>query len=253
MNVSMQDLIYAGAHFGHRTRFWNPKMEPFLYQKPDAKSPLVYNRTHVINLDKTVAALHRAGRFFEDVGATGGTALYVCAKGSGAEIVREEAQKAEMPFVDHRWLGGLLTNFKTTLSSVARLRGIEESIAAGALDNLTKKEGLKLIGRKEKLERAIGGVREMKKLPDALFVVDVGWHKGAVREANKLGIPVAGVVDTNCSPDGVDFLIPGNDDSKDAIRIYASAVTESIMAGRERRAAEARDAAAAEAEGGLRS
>ena len=188
MSADMRELILAGAHFGHRTRFWNPKMEQFIYG--------VYNRTHIINLDHTVAGMRRASRFFEDVGATGGTALYVCAKGAGSEIVREEARRAEMPFVDHRWLGGLLTNFKTTLSSVDRLRKIEESIDAGALDSLTKKEGLKLIGRKEKLERAVGGVREMKKLPDALCVIDVGWHKGAVREANKLGIPVAGVVDT---------------------------------------------------------
>ena len=245
MSADMRELILAGAHFGHRTRFWNPKMEQFIYG--------VYNRTHIINLDHTVAGMRRASRFFEDVGATGGTALYVCAKGAGAEIVREEARRAEMPFVDHRWLGGLLTNFKTTLSSVDRLRKIEESIDAGALDSLTKKEGLKLIGRKEKLERAVGGVREMKKLPDALFVIDVGWHKGAVREANKLGIPVAGVVDTNCSPDGVDFPIPGNDDSKDAVRLYTEAVTSSILAGRERGVAEAREAAAREAEGALRS
>lgn len=244
MSADMRDLILAGAHFGHRTRFWNPKMEPFIFG--------VYNRTHIINLDHTVAGMLRASRFFEDVGATGGTALYVCAKGAGSEIMREEARKAGMPFVDHRWLGGLLTNFKTTLSSVERLRGIEAGIDAGALDSLTKKEGLKLIGRKEKLERAVGGVREMKKLPDALFVIDVGWHKGAVREANKLGIPVAGVVDTNCSPDGVDFPIPGNDDSRDAVKLYAEAVTASILAGRERQAAEAKAAAAAEAEGGLR-
>ena len=245
MSADMRELILAGAHFGHRTRFWNPKMEPFIYS--------VYNRTHIINLDHTVAGMRRASRFFEDVGATGGSALYVCAKSAGSEIVREEAERAGMPFVDHRWLGGLLTNFKTTLLSVSRLREIEESIAAGALENLTKKEGLKLIGRKEKLERAIGGVREMKKLPDALFIVDVGWHKGAVREANKLGIPVAGVVDTNCSPDGVDFPIPGNDDSKDAMRIYAAGVTDSILAGRERRDTEARNAAVAEAEGGMQS
>lgn len=244
MIADMRELILAGAHFGHRTRFWNPKMKDFIYG--------VYNRTHIINLDHTVAGMRRASRFFEDVGATGGSALYVCAKGAGAEIMREEAQKAGMPFVDHRWLGGLLTNFKTTLSSVKRLRTIEENIAAGALETLTKKEGLKLIGRKEKLERAVGGVREMRKLPDALFVIDVGWHKGAVREANKLGIPVAGVVDTNCSPEGVDFPIPGNDDSRDAVRLYARAVTESIVAGRERRESEARDAAASEAEGGLR-
>ena len=244
MSADLRDLILAGAHFGHRTRFWNPKMRPFIFG--------VYNRTHIIDLDHTVAGMRRASRFFEDVGATNGTALYVCAKGAGAEIVRGEAQKAGMPFVDHRWLGGLLTNFKTTLSSVQRLRGIEESVAVGALDSLTKKEGLKLIGRKEKLERAVGGVREMKKLPDALFVIDVGWHKGAVREANKLGIPVAGIVDTNCSPDGVDFPIPGNDDSRDAVKLYAAAVTASILAGRERRDAEAREAAAAEAEGGLR-
>lgn len=245
MSADMRELILAGAHFGHRTRFWNPKMEPFIYG--------VYNRTHIINLDHTVAGMRRASRFFEDVGASGGTALYVCAKGAGAELVREEARRAGMPFVDHRWLGGLLTNFKTTLSSVERLRKTEESIDGGALDALTKKEGLKLIGRKDKLERAVGGVREMKKLPDALFVIDVGWHKGAVREANKLGIPVAGVVDTNCSPDGVDFPIPGNDDSKDAVRLYARAVTASILAGRERLQTEARAAAAAEAEGAMRS
>lgn len=245
MSADMRELILAGAHFGHRTRFWNPKMERFIYG--------VYNRTHIINLDHTVAGMRRASRFFEDVGATGGTALFVCAKSAGAEIVREEAQKADMPFVDHRWLGGLLTNFKTTLSSVARLQKLEDSIAAGALDSLTKKEGLKLIRRKDKLARAVGGVRDMRKLPDALFVVDVGWHKGAVREANALGIPVAGVVDTNCSPDGVDFPIPGNDDSKDAVRLYARTVTAAVLAGRARQLAETRAAAAAEAEGAMKS
>lgn len=224
MNTSIRELMLAGAHFGHRTRFWNPQMADYIYG--------TYYQTHVINLDHTLAGLQKAAQFIQNVTAENGTVLYVCAKTVAGEVMTEQAVAASMPFVTHRWLGGMLTNFKTTLNSAARLHKIEADITGGALSRMTKKEGLRAVLAKDKLLKSIGGVRDMKELPDALFIVDVGWHKGAVREANLLGIPVVAVVDTNHSPAGVDYVIPGNDDSRQAIEIYARLMSEAALAGR---------------------
>ena len=223
MNTSIRELMLAGAHFGHRTRFWNPKMEKYVYG--------VYYQTHVINLDLTYSGLKKSADFIKNVAAANGKVLYVCSKVVGGEIIADKAVEVNMPHVTHRWLGGMLTNFKTTLNSVARLSKMEGDIRDGALANLTKKEGIRLVGAKEKLVKSVGGIRDMKELPDALFVVDVGKHKGAVREANLLGIPVVAVVDTNNSPEGVDYVIPGNDDSRQAIEIYARLISEAVQEG----------------------
>lgn len=224
MNTSVRELMLAGAHFGHRVRFSNPKMSPFIYGK--------YRSTHIIDLDQTVDAMRVAADHLKAVAESGGRILYVCTKTAAADAIEEEAKSVGMPYVNRRWLGGILTNFKTTRKSVERLDAVEARIAEGALKSMTKKEGIKLLLMKEKLERAIGGIRDMVELPDALFVVDAGWHKGAVRESNKLGIPVAAVVDTNHSPEDVDYVIPGNDDSREAIAIYLREMTEAVAAGK---------------------
>ena len=225
MNTSVRELMLAGAHFGHRVRFSNPKMGPYIYGK--------YRSTHIINLDLTVQAITTAAAYLKSVAAAGGKVLYVGTKPSSAETVEEEAIKAGMPYVNRRWLGGILTNFNTTRNSVKRLQKVEEQIDGGALKNMTKKEGIKLLSVKDKLEKAIGGIREMSSLPDVLFIVDAGWHKGAVREANKLGIPVVAVVDTNHSPDNIDYVIPGNDDSREAVAIYVREMSAAIEAGKD--------------------
>lgn len=227
MNTNIRELMLAGAHFGHRTRFWHPQMAEYIYGS--------YYQTHVINLDRTMEGLGKASEFIANVASENGTILYVCAKPVASEIIQREAQSAGMPFISHRWLGGLLTNFKTTLNSVDRLAKMDEDIAGGMLATLTKKEGIRMVTAKDKLFKAIGGVREMKDLPDALFIIDVGWHKGAVREANLLGIPVVAVVDTNHSPAGIDYVIPGNDDSRHAIEIYARIMSDAVQAGRKAR------------------
>ena len=219
--------MLAGAHFGHRTRFWNPQMAPYIYCS--------YYQTHIINLDHTLAGLERAAEFLGAVAEEGGVILFVCAKSVGGETISQYAKAAAMPFVSHRWLGGMLTNFKTTRNSVERLEKVEKQIAEGLLKTLTKKEGMQAIAVKDKLERSIGGVREMNELPDALFIIDAHWHKGAVREANLLGIPVVSVVDTNSSPLGIDYAIPGNDDSRQAIEIYARLMSEAVASGCEKR------------------
>lgn len=224
MSTDIRELMLAGAHFGHRVRFSNPKMKPFIYGK--------YHSTHIINLDHTLEALARATDYLKSVAESNGKILYVCTKGAATEAIQEEAQTVGMPYVNKRWLGGILTNFKTTRNSVERLEKVEAEIADGALKNMTKKEGIKLLLTKDKLEKAIGGIREMTELPDALFIIDAGWHKGAVREANKLGIPVVAVVDTNHSPDDIDYVIPGNDDSREAIRIYLREATAAIATGK---------------------
>ena len=240
MNTSIRELMLAGAHFGHRTRFWNPQMADYIYG--------TYYSTHVINLDRTFAGLKKAAEFAHDVAVENGTVLYVCAKAVASEVIAEQAAVVGMPFVTHRWLGGMLTNFKTTRNSVERLAKMDADIAGGALAQMTKKEGIRLMAAKDKLSRSIGGVREMGELPDALFIVDVGWHRGAVREANLLGIPVMAVVDTNHSPAGVDYVIPGNDDSRHAIEIYAREISDAVRRGREERDARALAAASAAAE-----
>lgn len=224
MNTSVRELMLAGAHFGHRVRFSNPKMSPYIYGK--------YRSTHIINLDLTVHAIGAAAEFLKSVTASNGKVLYVGTKPSSVETIEEEAKKADMPYVNRRWLGGILTNFNTTRNSVLRLEKVEGQINEGALKNMTKKEGIKLLSVKDKLEKAIGGIRTMTDLPDALFIVDAGWHKGAVREANKLGIPVVAVVDTNHSPEKIDYVIPGNDDSREAVAIYVREMTAAIEDGK---------------------
>ena len=222
--TGIKELMHASAHLGHRTRFWHPKMAAYIYGK--------YQQIHIINLDYTIAALGEAADFVRAVASAGGVVLYLGTKASSGEVIQRHATEAAMPFVNERWLGGMLTNFKTTRASVARLIQHEEEIRGGVLQKLTKKEGLRLMNKKEKLAKSIGGIRDMQDLPEALFVVDVGVHRGAIAEANKLGIPVVAVVDTNHSPDGVDYVIPGNDDSRQAIEIYARTITDAIAAGR---------------------
>ncbi len=230
--VTVRELMLAGAHLGHRARFWHPRMAEYIFGK--------YQQIHVINLDHTVLALRAAADFLRAVAAGGGIVLYLGTKSSASEIVQRRATEAGMPYVSERWLGGMLTNFKTTRDSVARLIRCEEDIREGVLRRLTKKEGLRLMNKKEKLAKSIGGIRAMENLPEALFVIDVGVHSGAVKEANKLGIPVVAVVDTNHSPEGVDYVIPGNDDSRQAVEIYANIATDAITAGREEHLARAR-------------
>ncbi len=227
MSTNIRELILSGAHFGHRTRFWHPQMAKYIYG--------TYYSTHVINLDHTLAGLQKAAEFAKNVATENGVVLYVGAKAVAGDIMEEHAQAANMPFVTHRWLGGMLTNFKTTRKSVDRLVKMETDIRDGALTRMTKKEGIRMLSAKDKLVKSIGGVRDMTDLPDALFIIDVGWHKGAVREANLLGIPVIAVVDTNHAPAGVDYIVPGNDDSRHAIEIYAREISDAIRGGREER------------------
>ncbi|MEZ5650630.1 MAG: 30S ribosomal protein S2 [Burkholderiaceae bacterium] len=224
MTVSMRQMLEAGVHFGHQTRFWNPKMAPYIYGHR--------NRIHIINLEKTVGLFQDAMNYLGRLAANRGTVLFVGTKRQAREIVAEEAHRAGMPYVDQRWLGGMLTNFKTVKTSVKRLRDMETTISEGGLERLVKKEGLLFQRDHDKLMRSLGGIKDMNGLPDALFVIDVGFHKIAVTEARKLGIPVVAVVDTNHSPDGIDYVIPGNDDSGRAIRLYAQAAADAILAGK---------------------
>ena len=207
--VSMRQMLEAGVHFGHQTRFWNPKMAPFIFGER--------NRIHIINLEKTQPMYAEAANFVKSVIADGGKVLFVGTKRSAREAVQEEARRCGMPYVNQRWLGGMLTNFKTIRGSIKRLAEITEMSANGALDKRGKKEATQLRREKDKLERSLGGIKHMESLPDAMFIVDVGHEKIAIHEAKKLGIPVVAVVDTNCSPDGVEYVIPGNDDAMRAI------------------------------------
>ncbi len=225
MAVTMRQMLEAGVHFGHQTRFWNPKMAPYIFGHR--------NKIHIVNLEKTVVMFNDALKFVRKTAANKGTILFVATKRQAREIIREEAQRAGSPFVDHRWLGGMLTNFKTVQTSIKRLRDLEAMIADGSIEKVSKKEGLMLRRELEKLERSLGGIKDLQGLPDAIFVIDVGYQKGAVTEAQKLGIPVIGVVDTNHSPAGVDFVIPGNDDSSQAIRLYARGMADAVLEGRE--------------------
>ncbi|MCB6183592.1 30S ribosomal protein S2 [Leeia sp. TBRC 13508] len=223
MSVSMRDMLEAGVHFGHQTRFWNPKMAPFIFGHR--------NKIHIINLEKTVPMFNDALKFVRTLSANGGKVMFVGTKRQAREIVAEEAARAGAPFVDQRWLGGMLTNFKTVKQSIKRLQEMQALVESGS-DKYSKKELLDMQRDYEKLEKSLGGIKEMGGLPDALFVIDVGYQKGAIVEAKKLGIPVIGVVDTNNSPEGVDYIIPGNDDSSRAIRLYARAVADAILEGR---------------------
>jgi len=226
MTVSMRDMLAAGVHFGHQTRFWNPKMAPFIFG--------ARNRIHIINLEKTVPAFNAALEELRRMGAAGKKVLFVGTKRAAAEVVREQAARVGMPFVDQRWLGGMLTNYKTIRQSIRRLQELETQATDGTFDLLTKREALTKTRMLEKLASSIGGIKDMGGLPDALFFVDVMHERIAVTEANKLGIPVFGVVDSNSDPAGVDFVIPGNDDAIRAIRLYITAAADAIQEGRNR-------------------
>jgi len=220
----MRQMLEAGVHFGHQTRFWNPKMAPFIFGHR--------NKIHIINLEKTVVKFAEAEAFIRKLAAKKGTVLFVGTKRQARDIVQEEAVRSDSPFVNYRWLGGMLTNHKTVQQSIKRLRELEELTAEGSSEKISKKEALMMKRELEKLNRSLGGIKDMGGLPDALFVIDVGYQKGAIVEAQKLGIPVIGIVDTNNSPAGVDFIIPGNDDSTQAIRLYARGIADAILEGR---------------------
>ncbi|MFY9261068.1 MAG: 30S ribosomal protein S2 [Gallionella sp.] len=224
MAVTMRQMLEAGVHFGHQTRFWNPKMAPFIFGHR--------NKIHIINLEKTVALFADAENFVRKLAAKKGTILFVATKRQAREIIQEEAVRADSPFVNHRWLGGMLTNHKTVQLSIKRLRELEQIVADGGNEKISKKEALMMKRELDKLDRSLGGIKDMVGLPAALFVIDVGYQKGAIVEAQKLGIPVIGIVDTNNSPLGVDFVIPGNDDSTQAIRLYARGIADAILEGR---------------------
>ena len=236
--VSMREMLEAGCHFGHQTRFWNPKMAQFIFG--------ARNKIHIINLEKTVAKFDEACKFARQLSAQGGKILFVDAKRGGREIIAAEAARCGNSWVDQRWLGGTLTNFKTVRGTIKRLKDMEQQLEDGTAATLTKKEALDFQRNVEKLNKSIGGIKEMTALPDALFIVDVGYHKIAVQEANKLGIPVIGVVDTNHSPEGIDYVIPGNDDSSKAVAIYARGIADAVLAGRADSQTEVVEAAADE-------
>ena len=223
MPVTMRDMLEAGVHFGHQTRFWNPKMSPFIFGHR--------NKIHIINLEKSLPMFQDAIKFVKQLSANRGTVLMIGTKRQSREIVAAEAQRAGVPYVDQRWLGGMLTNFKTVKTSIKRLKDMKIQQEAG-LDALSKKEQLMFKREMEKLEKDIGGIQDMAVLPDAIFVIDVGYHKIAIAEAKKLGIPVIGVVDSNHSPEGIDYIIPGNDDSSKAVTLYARGIADAIIEGR---------------------
>ena len=224
MSTTMRQMLEAGVHFGHQTRFWNPKIAPYIFGHR--------NKIHIINLEKTLAKYQEAVAFVKKMAAKKGTILFVSTKRQAREIIAEEAQRCGMPYVDDRWLGGMMTNFKTLKLSVKRLKDLEQAMLDGNFEKLSKKEALTLQREMDKLRKSIGGIKDMGGLPDAIFIIDVGYHKIAITEDSKLGIPVIGVVDTNHSPEGVSYVIPGNDDSSGAIRLYARGVADAILEGR---------------------
>ena len=217
-------MLEAGVHFGHQTRYWNPKMAPFIFGHR--------NKIHIINLEKTMAMYQDAMKHLRQLSSNKGTVLFVGTKRQAREIIREEAERCGSPYVDHRWLGGMLTNFKTVRQSIKRLKDMLTMAEDGSLERLSKKEALSYQREIVKLQRSLGGIKDLEKLPDAIFVIDVGYQKGAIAEARKLGIPVIGVVDTNHSPEGIAYVIPGNDDSSRAIRLYARGVADAVLEGR---------------------
>ncbi|AUA57585.1 MULTISPECIES: 30S ribosomal protein S2 [Achromobacter] len=221
----MREMLEAGVHFGHQTRYWNPKMAPYIFGHR--------NKIHIINLEKTVDKYQEATKFVKQIAARGGNILFVGTKRAARELVASEAARCGMPFVDARWLGGMLTNFKTVKTSVKRLKDMEVVVAEGGAERMIKKEGLLFQRELDKLNKSIGGIKDMNGLPDAMFVIDVGYHKIAIAEAKTLGIPVVAVVDTNHSPDGIDYVIPGNDDSAKAIALYAKGIADAVLEGRE--------------------
>ena len=222
--VSMRDLLQAGAHFGHQTRYWNPKMDQYIFG--------ARNKIHIINLEHTVPAFNEALDMASRLSGNKNKILFVGTKRAAGKIIKEQAERAGMPYVSHRWLGGMLTNYKTIRASIKRLRDLEAQQTDGTFEKLTKKEALMRSRDMDKLERSIGGIKEMAGLPDALFVVDVDHERIAITEANKLGIPVIGIVDTNSNPDGVDYVIPGNDDAIRAVKLYVTAVADACLAGK---------------------
>jgi small subunit ribosomal protein S2 len=224
MSVTMRQMLEAGVHFGHQTRFWNPKMAPFIFGHR--------NKIHIVNLERTLENFQEAAKFVRQLAANRGTVLFVGTKRQAREIVVEEATRAGQPFVDQRWLGGMLTNFKTIKTSIKRLKEMEQTAAEGGMERMSKKEALTFQREVDKLNKSIGGIKDMNALPDVMFVIDVGYHKIAVAEAKKLGIPVVAVVDTNHSPDGIAYVIPGNDDSSRAVRLYARGIADAILEGK---------------------
>jgi small subunit ribosomal protein S2 len=224
MSVTMRQMLEAGVHFGHQTRYWNPKMAPYIFGHR--------NKIHIINLEKSLPMYEEAAKFIRQLASNKGTILFVGTKRQAREIMAEEASRCGMPWISHRWLGGMLTNFKTVKQSVKRLKDMEAMLAEGARESLNKREILGLQREYDNLNRSLGGIKEMAGLPDALFVVDVGYQKIAITEANKLGIPVIGIVDSNNTPEGVDYIIPGNDDSSRAIRLYARGIADAILEGK---------------------
>jgi len=223
MSVTMREMLEAGVHFGHQTRFWNPKMAPFIFGHR--------NKIHIINLEKSLPMFQDAAKFVRQLSAKRGTILMVGTKRQARETVAAEAQRAGVPFVDQRWLGGMLTNFKTVKTSIKRLKDMKIQQEAG-LDAMSKKEQLMFARELAKLEKDIGGIQDMATLPDAIFVIDVGYHKIAIAEARKLGIPLIGVVDSNHSPEGIDYVIPGNDDSSTAVTLDARGIADAVLEGR---------------------
>ena len=223
MSVTMREMLEAGVHFGHQTRFWNPKMAPFIFGHR--------NKIHIVNLEKTLPMFQEAQKFAKQLASNRGTILMVGTKRQAREVIAEQAQRAGMPWVDQRWLGGMLTNFKTVKTSIKRLKDMKAQQEAG-LESMSKKEQLMFTRELAKLEKDIGGIQDMTALPDAIFVIDVGYHKIAIAEAKKLGIPLIGVVDTNHNPEGIDYVIPGNDDSAKAVALYARGMADAILEGK---------------------
>ena len=224
MSVTMRQMLEAGVHFGHQTRYWNPKMADYIFGQR--------NKIHIVNLEKTLAMYNDAMKYVRQLASNRGTILFVGTKRQAREIIAEEAQRAGMPFVDHRWLGGMLSNFKTVKQSIKRLKDLETMKQDGTFERMAKREALSLSRELDKLEKSLGGIKDMNALPDAVFVIDVGYHKIAVTEAKKLGIPLVAVVDTNHSPLGISHVIPGNDDSSRAIRLYARGAADAILEGK---------------------
>ena len=235
MSISMRQMLEAGVHFGHQTRYWHPKMGQYIFG--------ARNKIHIINLEKTLPLFEEALKYVRRLSANKGTVLFVGTKRQAREILAEEAQRAGMPYVDNRWLGGMLTNFKTVKQSIKRLEELS-AIVSDEGSGYGKKELLTMKREVEKLERSLGGIKDMKGLPDALFVIDTGYQHGAIVEAKKLGIPVIGIVDTNNNPDGIDYIVPGNDDSSRAIRLYARGVADAVLEGRNQAMQEVVEAAA---------
>ena len=224
MSVTMRQMLEAGVHFGHQTRYWNPKMAEYIFGQR--------NKIHIVNLERTLAMYNDAMKYVRQLAQNRGTILFVGTKRQAREIVAEEAQRCGMPYVDHRWLGGMLSNFKTVKQSIKRLKDLETMKQDGTFERMSKREALAHQRELDKLEKSLGGIKDMTALPDAIFVIDVGYHKIAVTEAKKLGIPVVAVVDTNHDPDPIAYVIPGNDDSSRAIRLYARGVADAVLEGK---------------------